>query len=168
MSPRAFVSHRYPRQQRQYRSDGCACRFARNARATPECRLSERLFSDRTIIRAKRRIQNTCSRLHLQRVDSPGYSSLPEGLGWTHCVPLIPRYTLDKLANDYRLREMHLVPFASRSALDKHARLPNFIREFFHRVSCVAISVTLSSEISECVSWIYATYQFFFFISDIP
>lgn len=55
-------------------------------------------------------------RAHTYNVWTAG-AIVPEGWGRAHCVPLIPRYTLDKLANDYRLREMHfLAPFASRSA----------------------------------------------------
>jgi len=49
---------------------------SRETCAAPECRLSERLFSDPTISRAKRRIRNTCSRSHLQQCGPSGETGL--------------------------------------------------------------------------------------------
>lgn len=134
-------------QRRQYRSDGCACRFARNARCAgmsiignvcfPIERLSEPNDAFRTRVRA-----------HTYNVWT--VRATAGGQGRSHCVPLILRCTLDKLANDRHLRKMHFVPLTSRSALCKHfirfaRETTNSTRKDFDRLTNISTEHTFIS-----------------------
>lgn len=89
-----------------------------------------------------------------------------EGWGWAHCVPLIPRYTLDKLANDYRLREMQTSQsHLHQEVLRKHVRPQFYSQSFFFIVFRVHLKLLCIHQRSLNVSNFYTLCIFLYRVS---